>query len=428
VGAEESPGTSLTPSSNKETHPADHETKQSTLREWSEVAAQLTATANVTSRMFERYIASLDGTMKELRPCMAVIERTLKKLDERLGPVVQPKPFAVRGPDTQPRVVPTPVTVTRQGTIIIYLVRKSENGTYREPRAQQTPPREALGSDGPDTPPRNVPTPGGHSPEKVDWGGTGELYRSPTRPTMNDKPSGPSDTEDTSDDDNINRESGAQPTPPDGTFSATGPDTPPADVLTLQGPVPERFDWPVDLRDNTYNYERLVETGGSAEHAGGRDTPFRTEPAALPPLPPISSRWSDELIGGRGALDRGRPATMEDTLYLGPADSPVSHNNVWDQAVTQPKGDTASSVYDGGGERVPDTPQDGNGKRSCVPQPKGNTSSSVYDGGGERIPETLPDVNNEKPKKYYMIHVDKLKLFTAATQSPNSVAILPTTH
>jgi len=89
------------------------------------------------------------------------------------------------GPDTQPRVVPTPVTVIKQGTIIRYLVRKSENGTYREPGAQPMPLREALGYDGPDTPPRNVPTPPGHSPERVDWRGTGELYRLPTRPIVN---------------------------------------------------------------------------------------------------------------------------------------------------------------------------------------------------------------------------------------------------
>jgi len=128
--------------------------------------------------------------------------------------VVQPKPFAARGLNTQHRVVPTPVTVTRQGTIIRKLVRKSQNGTYREPEAQQTPHREALGSDGPDTPPRNVPTPRGHSLERVEWGDTGELYHLPTRPTVKDKPSGSSDTEDTSDDDDIKkRVSGAANTP-----------------------------------------------------------------------------------------------------------------------------------------------------------------------------------------------------------------------
>jgi len=172
-------------------------------------------------------------------------------------------------------------------------------------------------------------------------------------------------------------------------LGATEPDTLPANASTLQRPVPRRFDWQVNLRDNTYNYERLVETGGSVEHAGGRNTSFKT--TATLNLQPIRllTRWSEELLGGRGGIDRGRPATREDTLYLGPADSPLSHNSVRDRAVTQPKGDTASSVYDSGGERVPDTPQ---------------------------------NVNDGKPKTYYMIQVNKLKLCTAATQSQDCVA------
>jgi len=144
---------------------------------------------------------------------------------------------------------------------------------------------------------------------------------------------------------------------------------------------------------------------GSAEQAGRRDTPFKT--TTILNLQPIRlwTRWSDELLGGRRGLDRKRPAAREDTLYLGPADSPVSHNNVWDRAVTQPKRDTASSVYDSGCERVPDTPRDANDEHHCVPQPKSNTSSSVYDGGGEHIPETQLDVNDGKLKKYYMIYL-----------------------
>jgi len=74
VGAGESLGTSPTPSSNNKKKSGRPSNK--TNREWSEVAAQLRATANETSRMFERYIASLDGTLKELKPCMEVIERT----------------------------------------------------------------------------------------------------------------------------------------------------------------------------------------------------------------------------------------------------------------------------------------------------------------------------------------------------------------
>jgi len=33
--------------------------------------------------------------------------------------------------------------------------------------------------------------------------------------------------------------------------------------------------------------------------------------------------------------------------------------------------------------------------KSCVTQPKGDISASVYDGGGERIPETPPEVTDK---------------------------------
>jgi len=87
--------------------------------------------------------------------------------------------------------------------------------------------------------------------------------------------------------------------------------------------------------------------------------------------------------------------------------------------------------HDGGGERVPETPPDVDGaisKQYSVAQPTCDTSSSVYDGGGERVPETPSDVDGADQKKCYVIRVDKLKLCTAATQSQDSVATLPTTH
>jgi len=216
--------------------------------------------------------------------------------------------------------------------------------------------------------------------------------------------------------------------PPGETPDAKGPDTQPSDVPTPQVDYPERFDWRVDLIDNTYKYERLVGLVGSAEQAGGRDTPFRT--TATLNLQPIRllTHWSDEPLGSGGGFDRGSPVTREYTRFSGHADSPVFHNNYWDWAVTQPTGATVSSVYDGGGERVPETPQDVNEESSCVTQSKGCTSSRVYDGGGERIPETPPDLNDERPIRHYAIHVDKLKLCTAATQSQDSVATLPTTQ
>jgi len=240
VGAGESPATSPTPADtspsvserSREYATTYQQTKQPTLSEWSEVAAQFKATARDRSRMFERYIASLKNTLKELRPCLAAVQRTLDRLNKRLGPVGQPKPWAVDRPDTQPRVVPTPVTVNKQGTIIRYLVRKSENGTYRKEGAQPMPPREAHAPDGPDTPPSEVATSRGQSPEtvdwgvalngcQVDWGAASEMEESPTRPTENEQPSNPS----APDDADSHRESRAQPTPLAETPGANGPGT-----------------------------------------------------------------------------------------------------------------------------------------------------------------------------------------------------------
>jgi len=66
-------------------------------------------------------------------------------------------------------------------------------------------------------------------------------------------------------------------------------------------------------------------------------------------------------------------------------------------------------------------------KKYYVVQPIRDTPVSVYDGGGQHV-STRPEVDSGTPKKYYVIHVDKLKLCTAATQSQDSVATLPTTH
>jgi len=59
---------------------------------------------------------------------------------------------------------------------------------------------------------------------------------------------------------------------------------------------------------------------------------------------------------------------------------------------------------------------------------KRDTSSSLYDGGGQLVFETQTNVDRDAAKKYYVIHLDKLKLCTAATQSQDSVAAQPTTQ
>jgi len=94
--------------------------------------------------------------------------------------------------------------------------------------------------------------------------------------------------------------------------------------------------------------------------------------------------------------------------------------------------DTPVGVYDGGGLRVPETPQEEDtdsetAEKYYVVQLIRDKPVSVYDGGGPHV-STQPDVDSGTPKKYYVIHVDKLKLCTAATQSQDSVATLPTTH
>jgi len=69
-------------------------------------------------------------------------------------------------------------TKPKQRTVIRYIVKKDEDGAHREsgaqPTAQSTPPREALGSDGSDTPPSEGATPRGQSPAKVDGEGTSQ--------------------------------------------------------------------------------------------------------------------------------------------------------------------------------------------------------------------------------------------------------------
>jgi len=93
--------------------------------------------------------------------------------------------------------------------------------------------------------------------------------------------------------------------------------------------------------------------------------------------------------------------------------------------------DTPVSVCDGWGQRVSETqPEEDRetAEKYYAVQPMWDTPVSVYDGGGQHTSETQPEVNRDAAKKYYVIHVDKLKLCTAATQSPDSVATQPTTQ
>jgi len=125
------------------------------------------------------------------------------------------------------------------------------------------------------------------------------------------------------------------------------------------------YNWRVDLTDNTYKYDRLVEPAGptSGGTRGERVYKIRTE----------------------------------------------KNDDASD--VAQSKGDTPSGVYDGGGERVPETPMETSDDESGVTRPKGDTPSGVYDGGGERVLKTLPNPNGppDRSIRSYTIRVDKLK-------------------
>jgi len=160
--------------------------------------------------MFQRYLASMDDTLKELKPCLAKVNHTLERLDERLAPVVQHRPLGAERLDTQPSDILTPVfslckrrdpetvrpltqptvneppsgppittntmSYTEEGTILKYFVKINKDvsftrrGNSREPAGQPTPLGGTSCTDGLDTPPSDVSMPHEHSPARVDWG------------------------------------------------------------------------------------------------------------------------------------------------------------------------------------------------------------------------------------------------------------------
>jgi len=246
VGASESPRTSPTPSANRKTHPA----------------SQPTAAPKDTARKLEPYLASIDNTLKGLEPYLAqvnefapylaqvnrILERLKrrKRLERRLASEVPPL--------TPLRTVPTPIAMAKQGTILRYLVRKSENSTDGESGAQPTPLEETSSATGFAIPPSKIATPRGQSPETVDWGdalhgcqvnwGAARETEEPLiRPMENEQPSGSSATANTTDEADTHRESGAHPTPPGETPDANEPDPQPRDGSLPQEAYPERFDW-----------------------------------------------------------------------------------------------------------------------------------------------------------------------------------------
>jgi len=104
----------------------------------------------------------------------------------------------------------------------------------------------------------------------------------------------------------------------------------PSDVTLLQGDHTARFDGRVNLKDNNYKYDRLVEPVGHTEEKGGIPTSHKT--TATLNLQPIRllQCWSDD------AIDRPSHTPRESTPWQGHTDSPVSHHNLWDREGVRP--------------------------------------------------------------------------------------------
>jgi len=154
------------------------------------------------------------------------------------------------------------------------------------------------------------------------------------------------------------------------------------------------IDWRVELRDHSLRFDSLGELG---QREGGRAVTLNLR------------GWPDD---DRTAPD---PRQRECIPWRERIDSPFSHHNLWDR---KKPCDPQGGASDSGGT------------------PRGDTLSRVYDGGGDRTLVTPPtwttnrtyNTSEERPLRYYVIQVDKLKLCTAATLSSDSVEDLPTTH
>jgi len=108
------------------------------------------------------------------------------------------------------------------------------------------------------------------------------------------------------------------------------------------------------------------------------------------------------------------------------ANNLVFYKNLLHRTAVQPVGVTSLSVYDGGGlksQQVVETPVD-----VSLGMVKKKMDLSL-----ETVKKKINDVTYqlycaECKHRYRLIHVDKLKLCTAATQSPDSAATQPIIH
>jgi len=116
----------------------------------------------------------------------------------------------------------------------------------------------------------------------------------------------------------------------EGRSDTQGPNEQPRDVTLLQGDT-ARFEWRVDLKDNSYKYDSLVKPVGHTEQREGRHTATRNLRC-----------WSDDDIDGPGQTPR------ESTPWRGLTDSPVSQHNLWYSKEVRQQCDTPVGAYDGG--------------------------------------------------------------------------------
>jgi len=267
----------------------------------------------------------------------------------------RPPPMAVPAPvcvpiskpsATPPRAASRPVTPSKQRTIPQYFVKKGPLGGPRE--REQTPPGifhwpEEHDFTSTDTPPNEAATPRAQSPETV---GEGSVDNEDTEPTW---PLGA--TTDILAKINMYRLAGvgdlerrqqytmnAEQTTRECAARNEGcPDNREASGQARDDPRPREgtaeFDWRVELRDHSLRYDSL------------------TGPATLK-----QRGWPD---GDRAVKQR------ECTPWRGQMDSPISHLNLWDGEMT---GDPHGGAYDSGGT------------------PRGDKASSMYDGGGDSTP------------------------------------------
>jgi len=321
--------------------------------------------------------------------------------------------MTVLTPVAVPIAVPTPVPPSGQKTIPQYFVKK---GALIGPKeGEPTSPGEFRWPEEyhftiTDTPPGEFATPEGSSPETVSKCSEDEADTEPTGPreatsdisarinTYKYVRIGDLERLELNERHEKRRELSATACTvwDEGNCDTQGLRAQFRDVALPEEDCMVKYDWRVDLKDSSYRYDRLVEpVGHTGQHEGQTLTMVRMD----------LRRWSE---------DQPRANTSGGER----ADSPVSHNNLWDREEVRSRCDTQGAAGNSGGTTRCDT------------------SSRMYDGGGDLTLVTPPprttnkhEQNDERPLRYHKIRVDNVtERSTAARLPSDSVEDLPTTH